>query len=189
MKEHVVNSLNNFICGWYIDNTEICDKLIQYHTNSNPRPGEVGNGLVVPTVKTSIDCHITDQKLFNEYWSFLGICRDLYIEKYEFCNKYSPWEIRQSINIQQYLPGMGFYGWHCERAQASELSAARHLVFMTYLNDVTEGGETEFYYQSLKIRPTKGLTLIWPVDWTFTHRGIPSNTQTKYITTGWFHYV
>ena len=59
---------------------------------------------------------------------------------------------------------------------------------MTYLNDVTDGGETEFMYQKLKIKPKKGLTLIWPADWTHTHRGIPSMTQVKYIATGWYCY-
>jgi hypothetical protein len=66
---------------------------------------------------------------------------------------------------------------------------SRHLVFMTYLNDVTDGGETEFFYQKLKVKPEKGLTLIWGADWTFTHRGITSPTQTKYIVTGWFNYT
>jgi hypothetical protein len=60
---------------------------------------------------------------------------------------------------------------------------------MTYLNDVTDGGETEFFYQKLKIKPEKGLTLIWPSDWPWTHRGIPSHTEDKYITTGWVHFV
>lgn len=189
MKEHIINSLNNFICGWYFDDVSICDRLIEYHSTSSTGPGKVGDDLVIPSIKTSVDCHITDRDLFDEYWDSLKICRDLYIKKYNFCNSYAPWEIKQNINIQQYLPGMGFYGWHCERAQGSGLSSARHLVFMTYLNDVSDGGETEWYYQSLKVKPKKGLTLIWPVDWTFTHRGIPSNTQTKYIATGWFHYA
>ena len=60
---------------------------------------------------------------------------------------------------------------------------------MTYLNDVNDGGETEYYYQKVKIKPVKGLTLIVPVDWTFTHRGIVSLTETKYIVTGWFSYL
>ena len=59
---------------------------------------------------------------------------------------------------------------------------------MTYLNDVTHKGETEFFHQKIKIKPEKGLTLIWPTDWTFTHRGIPSPTEEKYIVTGWFEY-
>ena len=58
---------------------------------------------------------------------------------------------------------------------------------MTYLNDVEDGG-TEFYYQGLKTKAEKGLTLIWPSDFTHTHRGIISNTKEKYIATGWFSY-
>ena len=57
---------------------------------------------------------------------------------------------------------------------------------MTYLNDVNKGGETEFVYQKLKVKPEIGLTLIWGSDWTFTHRGIASPKETKYITTGWY---
>ena len=60
---------------------------------------------------------------------------------------------------------------------------------MTYLNDVVDGGETEWYYQNIKIKPVKGLTVIWPTDWTYTHRGLTSPTQTKYIATGWFNFL
>ena len=34
----------------------------------------------------------------------------------------------------------------------------------------------------------KGLTVIWGTDWTFVHKGIVSPTETKYITTGHYHY-
>ena len=70
-----------------------------------------------------------------------------------------------------------------ERALAEYPYALRHLVFMTYLNDCDAG--TEFLFQDIKIQPKKGLTLIWPSDWTFTHRGIVSTTQEKFIATGW----
>ena len=55
---------------------------------------------------------------------------------------------------------------------------------MTYLNTVKNGG-TEFYYQKLKVDAVKGLTLIWPSDWTHTHKGVISKKQKKYILTGW----
>jgi hypothetical protein len=58
---------------------------------------------------------------------------------------------------------------------------------MTYLNDVPRGGETEFLYQGIKVEPKKGLTLIWPADWTHTHRGLPAPTD-KYIITGWLNF-
>ena len=63
------------------------------------------------------------------------------------------------------------------------------MVFMTYLNDVTDGGGTEFYYQNKITEARKGKTLIWPADWTHTHRGVVSPTQDKYIITGWLNYV
>jgi hypothetical protein len=60
---------------------------------------------------------------------------------------------------------------------------------MTYLNDVYNGGETEFYHQQLKVKPQKGLTLIWPADWTYTHRGIVAPDEEKIIVTGWWNFI
>ena len=59
---------------------------------------------------------------------------------------------------------------------------------MTYLNDVPAGG-TEFMYQKITIPAIKGLTVIWPSDWTHTHRGQISNEYKKYVLTGWFNYI
>ena len=61
------------------------------------------------------------------------------------------------------------------------------MVFMTYLNDVDNGG-TEFYHQNLKVNAEKGLTLLWPSDWIHTHRGIITKKQNKFILTGWLNY-
>ena len=60
---------------------------------------------------------------------------------------------------------------------------------MTYLNDINDQGETEFIHQKMKVKPRKGLTLIWGADWTFLHKGLASPSETKYITTGWYEYV
>ena len=59
---------------------------------------------------------------------------------------------------------------------------------MTYLNDVDDGG-TEFMHQNIITPAVKGLTLIWPADWTHAHRGVISKTKEKYIITGWFSYL
>ena len=58
---------------------------------------------------------------------------------------------------------------------------------MTYLNDVKKGGETEWYYQNLKIKPEKGLTVIWPSEWTHAHQGQIITKGSKYIITGWLN--
>ena len=39
----------------------------------------------------------------------------------------------------------------------------------------------------MAVQPRKGLTVIWPADWTHTHRGVPSPSQDKYIATGWYN--
>jgi hypothetical protein len=60
---------------------------------------------------------------------------------------------------------------------------------MVYLNTVNDGGHTEFYYQNHFEDPVQGKLVIWPSDWTHLHRGIVSETETKYILTGWFDHI
>ena len=60
---------------------------------------------------------------------------------------------------------------------------------MTYLNDVPEGGETEFPMFGLKVKPETGKTLIWPAEWTLAHLGSVVKNGKKYIITGWMHFV
>ena len=105
------------------------------------------------------------------------------------CNEYGAWSVIEPVNIQYYKPSQGYHAWHTERTTHKEPEGHRHLVFMTYLNDVNAKGETEFYHQKMKVKPRKGLTLIWPADWTHTHRGVTSHTQEKYIITGWLSYL
>lgn len=196
MREHEVNKLNNFICGWYLDDTSICDELIQFHKESpNKFEGRVGhndNTMVREDFKQSIDVALSlaPPNIVEKYiLKYLQPVTDAYIEKYRYANEFAAWSIVQSPNIQYYPPGGGYKHWHTERGYNFLPTVSRHLVFMTYLNDVEDCGETEFYYQQLKIKPEKGLTLIWGADWTFTHRGIPSPSQEKYIVTGWYNYV
>jgi quercetin dioxygenase-like cupin family protein len=56
---------------------------------------------------------------------------------------------------------------------------------MFYLNDVDEGGETEFYYQQQKVKPVKGRMVIAPAGFTHTHRGNKPESNDKYILTSW----
>ncbi len=60
---------------------------------------------------------------------------------------------------------------------------------MVKSNDMTDRGETEFLYQHHFEEPKQGKLVIWPSDWMYTHRGVSSPTQTKYILTGWFNML
>jgi len=194
LEHNKINKLNNFIYGQYIDKN-LCDELVNYYENSsNKKSGTIysKNKLsYMPEIKRSTDLSIelyNSDNLIMNYYDELGKVLDQYKEKYIYCSQdKGRWAIHEAWNIQKYKPNEGFFAPHSERGSISTIY--RHLVFMTYLNDVTDGGETEFFYQKLKVKPEKGLTLIWPTDWTFTHNGITSPTQTKYITTGWYSFT
>lgn len=182
--------LKDFILADYLQDISICDNLINYHKNSNRKvPGRVGAGEIQADIKQSTDVALDLGAERNTYTSLLQEVLEKYMSIFSYSNYYCPFKIIETINIQHYKPNEGFKAWHTERITDELPRSARHLVFMTYLNDVSTGGETEWFYQNLKVKPKKGLTVIWPADWTHTHRGIPAPKENKYIITGWFNYV
>ena len=62
------------------------------------------------------------------------------------------------------------------------------MAYILYLNTVKEGGETEFLYQHLRVKPEAGTFLLFPADYMYTHRGNPPLTEEKYIVTGWIEF-
>ncbi len=85
--------------------------------------------------------------------------------------------------LQRYLPGE-HYHWHIDGG--SHDFSQRQLVAIWYLNDVPgPGGETEFLFQNVKIRPEAGKLLLFPPFWTHEHRAVTLRTGTKYIATTW----
>lgn len=92
----------------------------------------------------------------------------------------------EGMKLQKTKPGEGYHIWHCENNGAYSFS--RILVWTIYLNDIEEGGETEFLTQSLRIPPTTGTLCIFPAYFTHTHRGNPPLKGTKYIATGWISH-
>lgn len=93
-----------------------------------------------------------------------------------------------TVNLQKYERGSGGYPhWHSEifPDDARCESLHRALFYMYYLNDVAEGGETEFYFQRRRIRPRCGTMLIAPAGFTHAHRGNVPQSGDKYILTSW----
>ena len=87
--------------------------------------------------------------------------------------------------VQMTPAGGGYHVWHDENSHLEH--ANRCLVWMIYLNDDYEGGETEFLYYKKRVQPEKGKLLIWPAGMTHAHRGGLVLKGTKYIVTGWFY--
>ena len=85
--------------------------------------------------------------------------------------------------IQRTNPGE-HYHWHIDGG--SHEFSQRQLVAVWYLNDVPgPGGETEFLFQNLKVKPEQGKLLLFPPFWTHEHRAAELKSGVKYIATTW----
>ena len=74
-------------------------------------------------------------------------------------------------------------------------TSRRFLAFFIYLNDVDEGGETEFVginkpgtYIPLKIEPRRGRLLMFPPQWMYYHAGLKPVSNNKYLIHSYCHY-
>ncbi|WP_338073175.1 2OG-Fe(II) oxygenase family protein [Halochromatium salexigens] len=85
--------------------------------------------------------------------------------------------------VQRYRPGE-YYHWHIDGG-SHELSQ-RQLVALWYLNDVPgPGGETDFLFQQVSVRPERGKLVLFPPFWTHEHRAAQLREGLKYIATTW----
>jgi prolyl 4-hydroxylase len=183
----------NFIGAWSLDPDPICDELVAFFEANagRHRSGAIGGG-ILPDSKKSTDLTIRPRDLqrddhapLRHYFDLLFGCYADYLAQWPFLGELFPSVAIGSFNIQRYLPGEHFARVHCERTTLASLH--RTLAWMTYLNDVEEGGATRFTHYGLAVRPRRGQTLIWPADWTHAHAGEVLRSGVKYIVTGWMH--
>jgi len=184
--------MSDFI-GRYKCTDGLCDDLIDfYHEHQDYHTsGIIGSNYKDKDCKDSTDLMVNRQNVdipvIGEYLTHLEDCIAQYMKKYPSTKKLFKFGLLEPFIIQHYKVGGGFKKDHCERVGIFDFTIKRVLVFMTYLNDVVDGG-THFKYFNHTEKATKGKTIIWPADWTHTHRGQISNTQEKIIATGWFSH-
>tara|TARA_E500000331_G_scaffold350276_1_gene394867 strand:+ start:976 stop:1563 length:588 start_codon:yes stop_codon:yes gene_type:complete len=163
-------SFNKGKAAPYVDETR------DFLTNSYPRLSDTSN-------------HLT-HTLYALRQSLLK-----YTAKYVDSNKelttcVGKWHECDAFNIQKYNPKQFYQILHCEmdglEQRDNQLVYDRMLVWMFYLNTVRDGGGTAFPQYNKIIKAREGRLVIWPAYWTHMHKGIVSNTETKYIATGWY---
>lgn len=193
-------TIDNFI-GIYenaLDSKE-CDDLIDYynrmsaldlvvdHTAYSKSASHIGrkDKTVFMLDKNLLSLPETSN-LLNNFLSNFWACYNDYASEYS-----SILDIKKvgmhMIRFQKTSPGEGFHYWHFENGGLE--SSSRFLTFQIYLNDVFDGGETEFLYYSKRISPAAGKLIIWPAGFTHTHRGNPPLKGNKYIMTGWLYIL
>jgi len=190
----------NFIHEQFVEDVSLGDRIADYF-HSNPEGRAKRQGIIQSVhddskkhtndlIKKSTDMTVNSDshETIFEFLNQLQIVLEEYIKIYPFCNAYSKFELEQGFNIQYYKPYEGYFSYHTERIGSSPLSSSRHLAFMMYCNTIKSRGGTEFIHQDLVCKPEQGKIVIFPTDWTHTHRGITS-PESKMIATGWYGYV
>jgi hypothetical protein len=64
---------------------------------------------------------------------------------------------------------------------AADEKCKRFMVFLWYLNDVAEGGQTEFCDLGVSVDARAGRLLMFPPYWMFQHAGLTPRSNDKYI--------
>ena len=133
----------------------------------------------------SISLDILNPKLDQQLRNFiLTQIFPIYVKKYLDVRNFNGFNISDA-KVQKTLPSEGYHIWHCEQNYNLPIYLSRVLAWTLYLNDVEEGGETEFLNQSIRVKPTQGTISLFPSYFTHTHRGNPPLSGEKYIITGW----
>ena len=172
---------------------EICNEIIQLFENSKHKHDGATAGGVNKNVKDTTDLVIDkNDSEWKEIYTLLEneLRRNTirYVEKANNNNK----DLKEfkrfqeslsfaTIQVQKYVKNTGKYIYH-EDSRIYE-NKARKITFLWYLNDITDGGETEF--QDFKVRPEAGKLILFPALWTYPHRGNVPISDDKYIMTGW----
>mgnify|MGYP003630601790 FL=1 len=193
MNEKKAN-INNFIGVYdnYITEEE-CKKAIQLFEDQNKFNNTINR---ISFEKASI-LQKQDQQFFAEnsnvdvWWESLkpmmfnfDIALKHYIENTGANDAYgTPFHFTQ-LKLQKTLPTEGYHVWHIEHGRGFQMEP-RAFVFSIYLNDVEEGGETEFLHFSKRVKPKTGRIVIWPAAFPYVHRGNPPLSGEKYILTSW----
>ena len=190
------SSLNpNFIGSWVIEPFSLCDDLITYFESNvaAQKAGVTGLGRDL-SAKDRIDISIAPNQLelpgnevFKTYVNSLFACYKDYLAQWPFLEQIGQNLEMGKFNLGRYQRGQHFQKMHAERSGLGSLH--RVLAWMTYLNDVDEGGETYFDHYNLTIKPRKGVTLIWPAEWTHAHKGNVLLGESKYMITGWLTFT
>ena len=167
---------------------DVCDEIIlRFKRDERKAPGITTSGEILLDVKKSLDLNISvinewkdiDQMLFDS----LKIEIDEYSTKLQKFLDIPFWSNKikdDGYNVKEYKPG-DYYNWHVDAFTHAD-GWTRTIACIWYLNEVEEGGETEFGFGH-KVVPSKGKLILFPSTWNFPHRGLSPIKGNKYIIT------
>lgn len=180
----------------YYENSNLdvatCNELIEKFENMKNfhRKGQMSMG-IDEDIKKTFDLNIVEHKYFSHLELLLRLKVYDATRRYfnEHCADAAMYKLLNEchvpvIQIQKYDKNSGFYNKHNDHS----IKQDRVLVFMWYLNDVAEDGNTVMYNGKQimkKIKPEKGKLVIFPSTSTYVHSAEMPRSSDKYVCTGW----
>ncbi|MBB6247104.1 2OG-Fe(II) oxygenase [Rhodanobacter sp. A1T4] len=104
---------------------------------------------------------------------------DLYNERAPLTLPIPPRNRLENLRIKRYVVEEG--DQFQPHFDALDYTCNRYMVFLWYLNDVIDGGETEFCDMGLRVSARAGRLLMFPPYWMYQHAGLPPRSNDKYI--------
>ena len=180
---------------------EICNKIIKLfeEDTTNQYAGRVAGGIMQKDIKNTIDYNrpfCDDNKHWGKIVPLLKYETAHHLQEYlniiekhiqtadntfqNYTDKI--YELLDIALLHKYEKGEGVYSTHTDDTIREGLE--RRMVFLFYLNDVEEGGET-IVLKTHKIKPEAGKLLVFPASWAFPHKGCVPLSNDKYVVSIW----
>jgi Rps23 Pro-64 3,4-dihydroxylase Tpa1-like proline 4-hydroxylase len=190
---------------------ELCDDIIELYERDKRFAGK-GQTItgVNSHIKDSMDLPISQIMELKECIEWKNIhkllCSELYANLKKYIkniskDEYNKYHIEpnhkfaiinanplkaETFQVQKYEPSLGRYIYHHDGRVQIHDKRYRMITYLWYLNDVEEGGETEFWC-TFKVKPEAGKLILFPATWTYPHCANIPISNAKYIITGWLY--
>lgn len=165
---------------------ELCNAVIElFNSDPNKWRGKIGRKEDVYSykedTKNSWDLEILNEgawkNIFQQIHPGIHACLADYLSRSPVLKSF-PLQVT-GYKIQMYPKNEGYFRWHADSLGRNARNRVAAMVL--YLNDVEQGGETEFFHQNLKIAPRAGNLLLFPAGWNYMHCGHTPESNDKYI--------
>lgn len=122
-----------------------------------------------------------NQFSYTEDQEFYDMCKTVWFYCDAYAKKYDvSFYSTEPAQILKYSPGE-YYDPHCDAGP----NVPRVVSALLYLNDVEEGGETEFVNFDMSIKPKAGRLVIFPSNYAYRHAARLPKSGNKYVAVFW----
>ena len=167
----IENALSDEQCDlaikYFNDNEEKVDMLKAWSVEEQDYIVEESRKILALRVELNTEIDRMFEKSCGEALQEYVNSMDMYPQTATYDSGYS---------LYKYNTGEHYYDWHSDDMP----NMPRIATMLWYLNDVEEGGETEFAF-GMKVKPKKGNVLIFPSNFCFNHRACIPVSGPKYV--------